>query len=64
MFEDLYLFCTILVHITFRRREYNHILAEVGDMLRSPTYNPSQRPARQFADDENFGAPRPCKIIL
>ena len=61
MFEDLYLFCAILVHITFRRREYSRILAEVGDMLRSPTYNPSQRQARHLAEDDGFAAPKPCK---
>ena len=63
MYEDFYLFCTNFVYITFRRREYAKILAEVGDMLRSPTFNPSQRKSRPPSEDDGY-RPRPCKYLL
>ncbi|CAK8696828.1 unnamed protein product [Clavelina lepadiformis] len=51
MYEDLYEFCTILIWITFRRREYARIRMEVGDMLRSSIYNPAIRRTRHESSD-------------
>ncbi|XP_039249371.2 protein phosphatase 1 regulatory subunit 36-like isoform X2 [Styela clava] len=41
MFEDLYLFCTYVVWITFRRKELERVKIEVGNMLRSEVFNPA-----------------------
>lgn len=41
MYEDLYLFCTYVVWITFRRKEFDLVKIEVGNMLRSEVFNPA-----------------------
>lgn len=41
MFEDLYLFCTYVVWVTFRRKEFERVKIEVGNMLRSEVFNPA-----------------------
>lgn len=48
MFENLYAFCTFVVWIAFRRRDFDRIQSEVGNMLRSPAFNPATRP--KFGD--------------
>ena len=62
MYEDLYTFCTNLVYVTFKRRDYHQIYEEMGDMLRSPTFNPAQRKARPPADDDNSSLHRRCEL--
>lgn len=41
MFEDLYLFCTYVIWVTFRRKEWERVKVEVGNMLRSKAFNPA-----------------------
>lgn len=43
MFETLYSFCTFVVWITFRRKDFEAVKKEVGRMLRSDTFNPAIR---------------------
>lgn len=43
MFETLYAFCTFVVWITFKRKDYEAVRKEVGRMLRSNTFNPAIR---------------------
>lgn len=43
MFETLYNFCTFVVWITFRRKDFEPVKKEVGRMLRSDTFNPAIR---------------------
>lgn len=43
MFETLYSFCTFVVWITFKRKDYEAVRKEVGRMLRSDTFNPAIR---------------------
>ncbi|KAK2152624.1 hypothetical protein LSH36_324g01008 [Paralvinella palmiformis] len=43
MYETFYSFCTFLVWIAFRRREYEVVKKEIGRMLRSDTFNPAIR---------------------
>ncbi|XP_053373558.1 protein phosphatase 1 regulatory subunit 36-like isoform X2 [Mercenaria mercenaria] len=43
MFETLYSFCTFVVWITFRRKDFEAVRKEVGRMLRSDTFNPAIR---------------------
>lgn len=41
MYEDLYLYCTFVVWITFRRKELERVKIEMGNMLRSEVFNPA-----------------------
>ncbi|XP_076442085.1 protein phosphatase 1 regulatory subunit 36-like [Babylonia areolata] len=43
IFETFYNFCTFVVWITFRRKEFDVIKKEIGRMLRSNTFNPAVR---------------------
>lgn len=43
IFETFYNFCTFVVWITFRRKEFEVIKKEIGRMLRSDTFNPAIR---------------------
>lgn len=43
IFETFYNFCTFVVWITFRRKEFEGIKKEIGRMLRSDTFNPAIR---------------------
>merc|ERR1712108_62554 len=43
MFETFYSFCTFVVWITFRRKEFECIKKEIGRTLRSDTFNPAIR---------------------
>lgn len=43
MYETLYRFCTFVVWIAFKRKEYEVVRKEVGRMLRSDTFNPAIR---------------------
>lgn len=43
MFETLYSFCSYVVWITFRRKDFESVRKEVGRMLRSDTFNPAIR---------------------
>ncbi|XP_055878321.1 protein phosphatase 1 regulatory subunit 36-like [Biomphalaria glabrata] len=43
LYETFYRFCTFLVWITFRRRDYDAIEKEIGRILRSNTFNPAIR---------------------
>ncbi|GFO27494.1 protein phosphatase 1 regulatory subunit 36-like [Plakobranchus ocellatus] len=43
MFETLYNYCTFVVWITFRRRDFDGVKKEIGRILRSNTFNPAIR---------------------
>lgn len=43
LFEEIYSFFTFLVWVTFGRRNYQLIFTEVGDLLRSETFNPANQ---------------------
>ncbi|KAL8612834.1 hypothetical protein ACOMHN_038089 [Nucella lapillus] len=43
IFETFYNFCTFVVWITFRRKDFEVIKKEIGRMLRSDTFNPAIR---------------------
>ncbi|KAL4237778.1 hypothetical protein ACF0H5_002490 [Mactra antiquata] len=43
MFETLYSYCTFVVWIAFRRKDFEAVKKEVGRMLRSDTFNPAIR---------------------
>lgn len=43
MYETVYHFCTFVVWITFRRREYETVNKELSRILRSDTFNPAIR---------------------
>lgn len=51
IFETFYTFCTFVVWITFRRKEFEVIKKEIGRMLRSDTFNPAIRV--KYAPDEH-----------
>ncbi|XP_070181319.1 protein phosphatase 1 regulatory subunit 36-like isoform X2 [Littorina saxatilis] len=50
IFETFYNFCTFVVWITYRRKEFEVIKKEIGRMLRSNTFNPAIRV--KYAPDE------------
>ncbi|ESO93616.1 hypothetical protein LOTGIDRAFT_203973 [Lottia gigantea] len=56
MFESFYNFCTFVVWITFRRKDFETVKKEIGRMLRSDTFNPAIRvkyaPEEQKETDE------------
>ncbi|XP_064623437.1 protein phosphatase 1 regulatory subunit 36-like isoform X2 [Lineus longissimus] len=43
MYETIYSFCSFVVWISFKRKEYETIRKEVGRILRSDTFNPAIR---------------------
>ncbi|CAL1527793.1 unnamed protein product [Lymnaea stagnalis] len=43
MFETFYKYCTFVVWITFRRKEFDSVKKEIGRILRSDTFNPAIR---------------------
>jgi len=57
MYETVYHFCTFVVWITFRRREYETVNKELSRILRSDTFNPAIRiknaPEAEPNDDES-----------
>ncbi|XP_005099837.1 protein phosphatase 1 regulatory subunit 36 [Aplysia californica] len=52
-FETFYSFCTFVVWITFRRKEFECIKKEIGRILRSDTFNPAIRV--KYAPEEPKG---------
>ncbi|XP_055956865.1 protein phosphatase 1 regulatory subunit 36 [Patella vulgata] len=57
MFESFYNFCTFVVWITFRRRDFEIVKKEIGRMLRSDTFNPAIRV--KYAQEEPKEATQP-----
>ncbi|XP_002126905.2 protein phosphatase 1 regulatory subunit 36 [Ciona intestinalis] len=51
MFEDMYTFCTLLIWVTYRRKEYVRVHQEMGDMLRSAVFNPANRKVKPVNND-------------
>lgn len=66
MFEDLYNYCTQLIWVTFRRHDFDQIQIEVGNMLRSPVYNPALRTKQsELQENEcNVRHYRPGRIAI
>jgi len=59
MYETVYHFCTFVVWITFRRREYETVNKELSRILRSDTFNPAIRiknaPEQDLTETEEAG---------
>jgi protein phosphatase 1 regulatory subunit 36 len=43
MFENVYLFCVMFIWVSFKRQEFDRVRSEVGDMLRSKPFNPTNK---------------------
>jgi len=61
MFETFYSFCTFVVWITFRRKEFECIKKEIGRILRSDTFNPAIRV--KYAPEEPKSSQDPTKEV-
>jgi len=59
LFETFYSFCTFVVWITFRRKEFECIKKEIGRILRSDTFNPAIRV--KYAPEEPKSSQDPTK---
>ncbi|XP_046340444.2 protein phosphatase 1 regulatory subunit 36-like [Haliotis rufescens] len=61
MFERFYVYCTYIVWITFRRKEFAIVKKEIGRMLRSDTFNPAIRV--KYAPEESKEEQKPDKDV-
>ncbi|KAK7493468.1 hypothetical protein BaRGS_00015368 [Batillaria attramentaria] len=59
IFETFYTFCTFVVWITFRRKEFEVVKKEIGRMLRSDTFNPAIRV--KYAPEDSKDEPKEKK---